>query len=90
METLIRLPKTKRRTLTGFVVSDKMDKTIVVVVDRRAGHPLYKKYVTISKKIKVHDEENKARVGDTVQVIESRPISKHKVWRLYTIIERAK
>ncbi len=70
----------KKRTWTGTVVSDKMDKTIVVRVDRAVHHPVYKKRIITSKKYKVHDEENKYSVGDKVQFVASRPISKHKKW----------
>ena len=87
MDPLIKLPKTLRRQLTGVVVGDKMDKTIVVAIDRRREHALYKKYITITKKIKAHDELNAASIGDTVTVVESRPISKDKCWRLYAIVE---
>ena len=79
-----------KKTYTGEVVSDKMDKTIVVLVTQRQLHKLYKKYVTRSKKIKVHDEKNEANIGDTVQVVETRPVSKDKCWRLVEIVERAK
>lgn len=88
MNTLISyLPKKRRRRVTGVVMSDKMDKTIVVQVDRRALHPLYRKYVVVSKCFKVHDPDNTAKVGDTVRIIESRPISKDKKWRIYQILE---
>lgn len=69
-----------RRLLTGTVVSDKGDKTIIVKVDRRFMHPVYKKYITRSKKYAVHDENNECKVGDVVKVIESKPISKRKSW----------
>jgi len=82
--------KSNKATLTGIVVSDKMEKTIVVEITMRKLHPLYKKYVTRSKKIKAHDENNEAHVGDTVRVVEARPISKDKCWRLAEILERAK
>ncbi len=71
-----------KRTWTGVVVSDKMDKTVVVRVDRVTRHPVYKKRITISKKYKVHDEKNEKRIGDKVSFVESRPISKHKKWTL--------
>lgn len=77
------------RTLKGRVVSDKMDKTITVLIERRVRHPLYGKFVTRSKKIHVHDERNEARVGDIVTVTSSRPISKTKTWRLVEVVERA-
>jgi len=76
--------------LQGVVVSDKMDKTIVVEIVMRKLHPLYKKYLTRSKKVKAHDETNDARTGDTVRVVETRPLSRDKRWRLTEIVERAK
>jgi small subunit ribosomal protein S17 len=79
-----------KRVLTGRVVSNKMQKTIVVAIERRQLHPLYKKYLTLTKKIKAHDEGNQAGIGDLVRVIESRPISKDKCWRLAEILEKAK
>jgi len=79
-----------KRVLTGRVVSNKMQKTIVVAIERRRLHPLYKKYLTRTKKIKAHDESNQAGIGDLVRVIESRPISKEKCWRLAEILEKAK
>jgi small subunit ribosomal protein S17 len=79
-----------KQMLTGLVKSDKMDKTIVVEITTRKLHPLYKKYVTKSKKIKAHDENNEAHIGDTVSVVEAKPISRDKHWRLVTIVERAK
>ena len=84
--------KTKgyNRTYTGVVVSDKMDKTIVVSVATKKLHKLYKKYLARSKKLKAHDEKNEANIGDTVRVIECRPVSKDKCWRLVEIVERAK
>jgi small subunit ribosomal protein S17 len=82
--------KSNRKTLTGNVVSSKMDKTIVVAITRRQLHPLYRKYITRTKKIKAHDENNACAVGDTVRVIESRPLSKEKRWRLQAILEKAK
>lgn len=82
--------KVNKKTYTGQVVSDKMDKTIVIAITTRRLHPLYKKYVKKTKKIKAHDEKNDANIGDTVRVIECRPISKDKCWRLTQIVERAK
>lgn len=79
-----------KKSFTGVVTSDKMDKTIVVTVHNRRLHPLYKKYVTSTKKLKAHDEKNEAHVGDTVRVVECRHISKDKCWRLSQVIERAK
>ncbi len=80
----------QRRKLTGVVVSDKMDKTIVVMVERRTAHPLYKKYYTRRKKFLAHDEHNECRVGDVVQIMETRPLSRRKRWRLVAILERGK
>ncbi|GAB6393166.1 MAG: 30S ribosomal protein S17 [Treponematales bacterium] len=79
-----------RREFVGLVKSDKMDKTIVVQVETTALHPLYKKYVTRVKKLKAHDETNDAKIGDRVRVVECRPISKEKCWRLADIVERAR
>ena len=79
-----------RKTRTGKVVSDKMDKTIVVAVRDNVRHPLYKKIVKKTYKLKAHDEKNDCRIGDTVKVMETRPLSKDKRWRLVEIIERAK
>ena len=79
-----------RKSRIGIVVSDKMDKTIVVEVTRKVKHPLYKKYITRSKRFKAHDEENACGIGDKVEIIETRPISKDKCWRLAQIIEKAK
>ena len=74
-----------RRVLTGRVTSDKMDKTVTVLVDRRVMHPLYKKFIRRSKKYAAHDEENQCKIGDTVRIEECRPISKRKTW---TVVER--
>jgi small subunit ribosomal protein S17 len=79
-----------KQSLQGVVKSDKMDKTIVVEITMRKLHPLYKKYVTRSKSIKAHDEKNEAHAGDTVRVVECRPLSRDKRWMLAEIIERAK
>jgi small subunit ribosomal protein S17 len=79
-----------RKTRTGRVVSDKMDKTIVVAVEDHVRHPLYKKIVKRTYKLKAHDENNECNIGDTVKVMETRPLSKDKRWRLVEIIERAK
>lgn len=78
------------KTYTGQVVSDKMDKTIVIEIKTKKVHRLYKKYISQTKKVKAHDEKNEAHIGDTVRVIETRPISKEKCWRLLEIVERAK
>ena len=82
--------KGNKRELTGRVVSNKMQKTIVVAIERRKLHPLYKKYITLTKRVKAHDEENRAGIGDLVRVLECRPISKDKCWRLTEILEKAK
>lgn len=79
-----------RKTRVGKVVSDKMDKTIVVAVEDNVKHPLYKKIVKRTFKLKAHDEENVCQVGDKVRVMETRPLSKEKRWRLVEIIEKAK
>ncbi|MBQ1702936.1 MAG: 30S ribosomal protein S17 [Oscillospiraceae bacterium] len=79
-----------RKTRVGKVVSDKMDKTIVVAIADRVQHPLYKKIVKRTYKLKAHDEENVAGIGDTVRVMECRPLSKEKRWRLVEIVEKAK
>lgn len=79
-----------RKQRTGLVVSDKMDKTITVLVRRQVMHPVYSKFVKKSKKYTVHDEKNEARTGDLVSIMETRPISKRKKWRLTKIVERAK
>jgi len=79
-----------RKTRTGKVVSDKMDKTIVVAVVDNIKHPLYGKIVKRTYKLKAHDENNECKVGDRVKVMETRPLSKDKSWRLVEIIERAK
>jgi small subunit ribosomal protein S17 len=80
----------KRRIKQGRVVSDKMDKTIVVVSETRVPHPVYGKIVRKSVKFKAHDEQNDAKTGDTVRITECRPLSKDKRWRLVEIVERAK
>ena len=79
-----------RKTRTGIVVSDKMDKTVVVAIRERVKHPLYGKIVNRTKKFKVHDENNECGVGDKVRVMETRPLSKDKHWRLVEIVEKAK
>jgi small subunit ribosomal protein S17 len=78
-----------QRTLTGVVVSDKMDKTIVVQVTRRYRHPRYKKYIQERKRYKAHDERNLAKTGDRVTIVESRPLSRDKRWRLQQVVEKA-
>lgn len=80
----------RRKVRTGVVVSDAMDKTVLVKIDRKITHPLYKKTVRRSSKLAAHDEGNEAHVGDTVRVMETRPMSKTKRWRVVEIVERAK
>ncbi len=79
-----------RKTRVGMVVSDKMDKTIVVAVQDNVRHPLYGKIVKKTYKLKAHDEKNECKVGDRVKVMETRPLSKDKRWRLVSIVEKAK
>ena len=81
---------THRKTRVGMVISDKMDKTIVVAVVDSVKHPLYNKVVKRTYKLKAHDEQNECRVGDKVKVMETRPLSKDKRWRLVEIVEKAK
>ena len=79
-----------RKMRVGRVISDKMQKTVVVVIERRVPHPVYGKMVTYTKKLKAHDEQNSAKVGDLVRIAETRPLSKDKRWRLVEIVERAR
>ena len=79
-----------RKERIGLVVSDKMDKSIVVVVERKVKHPMYGKFVKKTTKFMAHDEKNESNIGDTVKIMETRPLSKNKCWRLVEIIERAK
>ncbi|HEU4629000.1 MAG TPA: 30S ribosomal protein S17 [Gemmatimonadaceae bacterium] len=79
-----------RKVRTGLVVSDKMDKTVVVAITRRVPHPVYGKMVTRTKRVKAHDQENSAKTGDTVRIMETRPLSKDKRWRVVDIVERAR
>ena len=80
----------RRKTRVGKVISDKMDKTIVVAINDNKKHPLYKKVVKNTYKLKAHDEENTCKIGDTVKVAETRPLSRDKRWRLVEVVERAK
>jgi small subunit ribosomal protein S17 len=82
--------RNSRKTRTGLVVSDKMAKTVVVAIERRVPHPVYGKMVTRTKRLKAHDEENSAKVGDTVRIVETRPLSKDKRWRVVEIVNRAR
>jgi small subunit ribosomal protein S17 len=79
-----------RKQRVGIVVSDKMDKTVVVLVERRLKHPIYKKYITRSKKFLAHDEKNECQIGDKVLIMETRPLSRRKRWRVVEIIEKVK
>jgi small subunit ribosomal protein S17 len=79
-----------RKSRTGIVVSDKMEKTVVVAIERRVPHPVYGKMMTRTRRLKAHDEENSAKVGDTVRIVETRPLSKDKRWRLVEIMQRAR
>lgn len=79
-----------RKTKTGLVSSDKMNKTITVVVERQLKHPMYGKFITRSKKFTAHDEENQCGIGDKVVIMETRPLSKKKHWRLIEVLEKAK
>lgn len=79
-----------RKERIGLVTSDKMDKTITVSIERRMKHPIYGKFVKQTKKFKAHDEKNDAKPGDTVRIMETRPLSKTKRWRLVEVVERAK
>ncbi len=82
--------RNKRKELVGTVVSDKMDKTIVIAVSEHVRHPLYKKYIKRTVKMKAHDENNECGIGDRVRVMETRPLSREKHWRLIEIIEKAR
>ena len=83
-------PRNARKMRVGVVVSDKMQKTVVVQIDRRVPHPMYGKMVTRTKKVNAHDEENSAKMGDTVRIMETRPLSKDKRWRVVEVVERAR
>jgi small subunit ribosomal protein S17 len=84
------IERNARKTRIGLVVSDKMAKTVVVSIERRVQHPVYGKMVRRTKKLKAHDEQNEAKTGDTVRILETRPLSKDKRWRVVEIIERAR
>ena len=79
-----------RKTRVGVIVSDKMDKTVVVAVERMVKHPFYKKYIKQTSKFKAHDDQNTCGIGDKVKIMETRPLSKTKRWRVVEIIEKAK
>ena len=89
-KVVVEVERGQRKTRRGYVVSDKMDKTIVVLVEDRKKHPLYGKVLRVSKKIKAHDETNSAGIGDLVVIDETRPLSATKNWRLVEILEKAK
>ena len=82
--------KVSQKSIVGIVVSDKMEKTVVVAVTIKKKHPIYGKYITSTKKYKAHDEKNECNVGDTVRIVETRPLSKDKYFRVQEIVERAK
>ena len=84
------IERNARKSRTGLVVSDKMQKTVVVAIERRVPHPVYGKMVTRTTRLKAHDEENSAKVGDTVRIVETRPLSKDKRWRVVEIMKRAR
>lgn len=86
----MELERGLRKTRVGVIVSDKMDKTVVIAVNRRVSHKKYGKTLKLTSKIKAHDEQNACGIGDTVRVMETRPISKDKCWRVVEIIEKAK
>jgi small subunit ribosomal protein S17 len=89
MEENINELKSRKKVRTGKVISNKADKTIVVSIERQVAHPIYKRYFKQTKKIMAHDEKNECNIGDTVRVVESRPLSARKRWRLVEIIQRA-
>ncbi|GHU21962.1 30S ribosomal protein S17 [Spirochaetia bacterium] len=82
------IKKSGKKEFVGRVKSDKMDKTIVVAVETTTLHPFYKKYITRIKRVKAHDEKNEAKIGDRVRIVESRPLSKEKCWKLVEILEQ--
>ncbi|MBA3343175.1 MAG: 30S ribosomal protein S17 [Gemmatimonadaceae bacterium] len=84
------LTRAARKTRIGLVVSDKMEKTVVVSIERRVQHPVYGKMVRRTKRLKAHDEKNDAKTGDTVRIMETRPMSKDKRWRVVAIVDRAR
>lgn len=90
MEQAVKTERNNRKVREGIVVSDKMDKTIVVAIKDKAIHPLYKKTINKTKKLKAHDENNECGIGDKVQIAETRHISKDKCWRLIKVVEKAK
>lgn len=89
-ETQIEETRNRRKLRTGVVSSDKMDKTVVVTINNLVRHPMYGRILKRSKKLKAHDEANDAHTGDTVEIMETRPLSKDKCWRVVRVVERAK
>lgn len=89
MKGVKELDRVARKVRIGKVVSDKMDKTITVAIESQERHPIYKKYKTVTKKYKAHDEQNECKIGDKVKIMETRPLSKDKRWRLIEIVEKA-
>jgi small subunit ribosomal protein S17 len=90
MSTAMELERNLRKERVGVVTSDKMNKSVTVLVERRVKHPKYGKFVKLSSKFMAHDEKEEAHIGDTVRIMETRPVSKQKRWRLVEVIERAK
>jgi small subunit ribosomal protein S17 len=90
LESREQVTRASRKTRIGLVVSDKMEKTVVVSIERRVQHPVYGKMIRRTKKLKAHDEKNDAKTGDTVRIMETRPMSKDKRWRVVEIVERAR
>ena len=84
------MERNNRKVREGVVVSDKMDKSIVILVERKMKHPIYGKFLKRSTKFMAHDEKNECRIGDRVRIMETRPLSKNKCWRLIEIVEKAK
>ena len=80
----------QRKIRIGLVVSDKMQKSILVAIERKVVHPIYKKYIKRTTKLMAHDEKQEAKIGDTVKIMETRPLSKHKRWRLIEVVKKAK
>ncbi|XVG96090.1 30S ribosomal protein S17 [Eubacteriales bacterium KG127] len=85
-----RVERNRRKSKVGIVVSDKMDKTVVVAIEDFVRHPLYGKAMKNTKKVKVHDEENQCQIGDKIRIMETRPLSRDKRWRLVNVIEKVK
>ena len=90
MENTVTEERGVRKTIVGTVVSDKMDKTVVVTVVRQFAHPIYKKIIKRTTRIKAHDENNDSHVGDTVKIMETRPLSREKRWRVVEVVQRAR